>query len=135
MRSIRKNLLNEMTSIGKPISAPKKQLIINLFPPWYERRCAWKIGKRCQSPGSRAKYLASRRVYRELYENEDGLETGEEAVINKDWIQYRVLKELFSAIENRNFSLFHFCATGNLVYMLTLSGLLRLIHMIVAKEW
>ena len=41
---------------------------------------------------SGAKFLAAmpsisqpRRVYRELYKNEDRLETGEEAVVNKDW--------------------------------------------------
>ena len=58
-----------------------------------------------------------RRVYRELYENEDRLETGGEAVVNKTEMQSLGTDNL-----------------GNLVYMFTLFGLLRLIHMIVAKE-
>ena len=72
-----------------------------------------------------------RRVYRKLYQNEDRLETGGGSSCR---LKYRVLEECFPGIENRKCSLFHFCTTGNLVYMLTLFGLLRLIHMIVAKE-
>ena len=44
----------------------------------------------------------SRRVYRELYENEDRLETGGESSCQQR-LKYRILEECFSRIENRNF--------------------------------
>ena len=70
--------------------------------------------------------LQPRRVY------EDRLETGGAGKEFSTTMKYRVLKEWFSGMVNRNLS--HFCTVDNLVYMLSLFSLLRLIHVIVAHE-
>ena len=89
--------------------------LARLWEPWHRlrifhahrRRGAWKIRKRCQGSGSRAKYVAAKRVY------DDILETG------------RAGKGFPANTEIQRFEpewwiSFTSCTTDNLVYMLSL---------------
>ena len=72
-----------------------------------------------------------RRVYRELHEKEDRLETGgawKELSIKAANTEFlKCDKECFSGMVNRNVILSHLYTIDNLVYMLSLFSLLRLI--------
>ena len=67
--------------------------------PWpWPRRRAWKIRKRCQGSGSRAKYVAAKRVH------EDRLDTGGVGKKFSTKTEIQRLREWFSGMVNRNLS-------------------------------
>ena len=96
-----------------------KEKLAEYFQPQTNRRYAWKIRKRCQGSGNRAKCLAAKKSYRELHENKNRLETDGEADVNKTGIQNFFFRRVFSWKE----TLFHFFIINNLVCMLTLFSL------------